>query len=327
MLIQFLAEDNDPPFCSCMPINLSVITCAHNSRQEYLAQVTNALKTQTLDKHCWEYLLVDNASTEPLSSRIDLSWHPCARHVTEEKLGLTPARLRGIQEAAGEILVFVDDDNVLDPDYLEQVLRLAAAWPILGAFGGQARPSFEQDPPEWTQKYWRRLAIWEFDNDRWSNIPCFEDTTPNGAGLCVRQRVATEYLAYHANHKRRFILDRSGTNLLSAGDLDLAATACDIGLGTGLFSSLKLTHLVPRERLEESYLLRLTEAQTFSGVVLMSFRSVSGAQTRLGWKTIVADQVRMLFMEPQERRFFRAARRGQKNGFEFLSTYSNGLIP
>ncbi len=295
MLIQFLAEDNDPPFCSCMPINLSVITCAHNSRQDYLAQVTNALKTQTLDKHCWEYLLVDNASTEPLSSRIDLSWHPSARHITEEKLGLTPARLRGIQEAAGEILVFVDDDNVLDPDYLEQVLRLAAAWPILGAFGGQARPSFEQDPPEWTQKYWRRLAIWEFDNDRWSNIPCFEDTTPNGAGLCVRQRVATEYLAYHANHKRRFILDRSGTNL--------------------------------RERLEESYLLRLTEAQTFSGVVLMSFRSVSGAQTRLGWKTIVADQVRMLFMEPQERRFFRAARRGQKNGFEFLSTYSNGLIP
>jgi len=61
------------------------------------------------------------------------------------------------------------------------------------------------------------------------------------------------------------VLDRVGTSLLSAGDLDLAATACDIGLGNGLFTSLKLTHLVPRERLEENYLLRLTEAQALSG--------------------------------------------------------------
>jgi glycosyltransferase involved in cell wall biosynthesis len=308
-----------------MTTKLSVITCSHNPRVDYLMMVIDALNNQTSDKQCWEYLLIDNASAEPLSRTTDLSWHPYARVITEEKLGLTQARLRGIQESTGEILVFVDDDNVLDSNYLETVLRLSSEWPMLGAFGGQVRPKFEEEPPEWTRKYWRRLAIREFEQDRWSNIPCLDDTTPNGAGLCVRRQVARQYLAYHSDRKR-FVLDRAGTSLLSAGDLDLAATACDLGLGNGLFISLKLTHLVPRERLEEDYLLRLTEAQAFSGVVLMSFRPSAGASWGSGWKTIAADQVRMLFMNPQDRRFFQAVRRGQLRASEFLATHSNGSM-
>ncbi|MGH9904116.1 MAG: glycosyltransferase [Pyrinomonadaceae bacterium] len=302
-----------------MTTELSVITCSHNPRADYLTRVIDALKNQTLDKQGWEYLLIDNASAEPLALGTDLSWHPNARHIREEKLGLTFARLRGIKEATGEMLVFVDDDNVLDADYLKQAVRLAAAWPMLGAFSGQVRPCFEQDPPEWTRQYWGRLAIREFNRDKWSNVPCLDETTPHGAGLCVRQRVASEYLAYHAGGKRKAVLDRTGTSLLSAGDMDLAATACDLGLGNGVFTSLRLTHLVPRERVEESYLLRLAEAQTFSGVVLKSFRSDGAEPQRLGWKTIAADKLRVLFMSAQKRRFFRAMRNGQQKGLKFLS--------
>src|SRR5215472_17312484 len=122
---------------------ISVITCAHNPRPDYLDQVLDALRAQTLDKEQWEYLLIDNASDEPLASRVDLSWHPHSRIIREDHLGLTHARLRGIREALGELLVFVDDDNVLDADYLKAALRVAAAWPILGAFGGQVRPRFD----------------------------------------------------------------------------------------------------------------------------------------------------------------------------------------
>src|ERR1700722_2249773 len=98
---------------------VSVIICSHNPRENYLRRVLDALRAQTLPAQEWELLLVDNASTEPLAGRFDLSWHPNARHVREEKTGLTPARLRGIAEANGELLVFVDDDNVLRSDYLQ----------------------------------------------------------------------------------------------------------------------------------------------------------------------------------------------------------------
>ena len=66
---------------------------------------------------------MDNRSDEPLADRIDLSWHPDAHIVREDTLGLTPARLRGIRESKGDLLVFVDDDNVLDVDFLEVALR------------------------------------------------------------------------------------------------------------------------------------------------------------------------------------------------------------
>ena len=48
----------------------------------------------------------------------------------------------------GEILIFVDDDNVLDPNYLSRAAQLASNWPILGAWGaGLILPEFEVEPP------------------------------------------------------------------------------------------------------------------------------------------------------------------------------------
>jgi hypothetical protein len=40
--------------------------------------------------------------------------------------------------------VFVDNDNLLDPDYLEMALRIARELPFLGSWSGQCRPEFEE---------------------------------------------------------------------------------------------------------------------------------------------------------------------------------------
>jgi hypothetical protein len=66
----------------------------------------------------WELLLIDNDSQIPLAGTCDLSWHPHAQCIVETEVGLTSARLRAIREAQSEILVFVNDDNVLEHDYL-----------------------------------------------------------------------------------------------------------------------------------------------------------------------------------------------------------------
>jgi glycosyltransferase involved in cell wall biosynthesis len=49
---------------------ISVITCTHNPRQDYLDKVLTALKAQTLSLDQWEYLLVDNASNQLLASKL-----------------------------------------------------------------------------------------------------------------------------------------------------------------------------------------------------------------------------------------------------------------
>src|SRR6266702_777295 len=73
-------------------IELSVIICTHNPRQEYLRRVLDALRNQSLSKDHWELLLVDNASEMCLSGECDLSWHPNGRHRLEGELGLASAR-------------------------------------------------------------------------------------------------------------------------------------------------------------------------------------------------------------------------------------------
>jgi putative transposase len=50
---------------------------------------TSALRAQTIPPNQWEFLIVDNASDERLSEFWDLSWHPRARHIRENNLGLT----------------------------------------------------------------------------------------------------------------------------------------------------------------------------------------------------------------------------------------------
>jgi glycosyltransferase involved in cell wall biosynthesis len=305
-----------------MAPEISVITCAHNSRREYLEKVLTALQNQTLDKVRWEYLLVDNASDSPLISSIDLSWHPFAKHFREEKLGLTHARLSGVRQAIAPVLVFVDDDNVLDPDYLEKVLEISEAWPMLGAWGGQTRPIFEVEPPEWTRQFWTRLVIREFETDRWTNQPGDAAAMPCGAGMCVRRKVANYYAELHANGRRGIVLDRSGQSLVSGGDSDLAICACDLGLGMGLFAALKLTHLIPGDRLTEDYLERLLEGLAFSDLVLKSFRANQVLPPQRKLSTTAADALRLLLRNRRDRRFFRAVRRGEANAARVLR---NGL--
>jgi glycosyltransferase involved in cell wall biosynthesis len=186
----------------------------------------------------------------------------------EETLGLTPARLRGIREACGELLVFVDDDNVLDADYLEEALRISVARPWLGAWSGQCLGEFEKQPPEWTRRYWGSLVLREFDKEVWSNLPRLSATMPCGAGMCVRREVALEYLRLHEVGERGVQFDRTGNSLLSGGDNDLAGCACSVGLGVGLMPTLRLRHLIPPDRLTMDYLQRLAFGIHYSSVLL-----------------------------------------------------------
>jgi glycosyltransferase involved in cell wall biosynthesis len=255
-----------------MNLKLSVVICSHNPVKAYIDRTIDALKHQSLAYEQWELILIDNASKNALASEIDLSWHPNASHVLEPTLGLTYARQAGIKNSKADIIVFVDDDNILDLDYLEHVLEISIQHPTLGAWGGQAQPEFEIGPEAWAKPYLWMLAIRELDTDRWANIFYCDDTTPCGAGLCVKRSIAKKYSAMLKSDPKRQNLGRKGQSLISCEDIDLAYTACDNGLGTGVFSRLKLTHIIPAKRLQEDYLLRLAEANGYSKVIVQSLR-------------------------------------------------------
>jgi Glycosyl transferase family 2 len=292
-----------------MTPDISVIICTHNPREDYFIRVIAALRQQTLNNDRWELLVVDNRSLLRVTDRFDFSWHPSSRIVYEDKLGLTPARLRGIREARGDLLVFVDDDNLLDHDYLEQALRFAMGMPFIGSWSGHCRAEFEEPPPEWTQRYWGNLSIREVREDIWSNLPRLPDTMPYGAGLCVRRVAAQHYLKLHDDGRRRVQMDRTGASLLSGGDNDLAACACDVNMGVSLASALKLTHLMPRERMTVDYHVQLSDGISYSSVILDAERGVVMRPRSMFGR--VVDFLRTMRLEAPHRRIVAAAYRGR----------------
>lgn len=300
-----------------MPL-ISVIICTHNPRRDYLAATLAGLRAQTLPTDQWEFLLIDNASESERAPDADLGWHPEARLIREDKLGLTPARLRGIREAKGELLVFVDDDNILDPDYLETAQRIASEKTYLGSWSGQCRGTFDEEPPEWTRRYWGNLAIREFKEDRWSNLPRLGETMPCGAGMCVRREVALRYLELNASGKRGFQFDRTGDSLVSGGDNDLAGCACDLGLGVGIMAALKLQHLMPPGRLTADYLARLAEGIHFSAVLLDGVKDINDSIRQ--WNVRWPDRLRAWIKPYPHRQIQLAVLRGRRRGVEWLQS-------
>jgi glycosyltransferase involved in cell wall biosynthesis len=165
----------------------------HNPRTHYLGRVLLGLQGQNLSREKWELHLVDNAPTNRPET-IAISLGTQARSNRENELEVTPARLRGIAESRGDVIVLVDDDNVLAPEYLTEAPRIGVSYPFLGAWGaGSITPKFETPPGAWAQPFLPELAVREIAEIRWSNDVNDWLATPSVTRLCVRTPVAARY--------------------------------------------------------------------------------------------------------------------------------------
>jgi len=246
---------------------ISVIIATHNPAMEPLVRVLAALRVQTLPLWQWELIVVDNCSRPLLRDRIDLSWHPAGRVIREDRLGLTVARLAGFAEARTDIAVLVDDDNVLEPDYLAQVKTIAAQHPNLGVWSGSVVLEFAADavppPPAWRANLTERHVL----RDAISSNRYDHESTPWGAGLCVRREAFTAYARELVHNPLRRELDLHGQSLLYGGDTDIAYVACANGYAKGVFSRLTVLHLIPARRCTPEYLQKSMEGHAYSSVM------------------------------------------------------------
>jgi glycosyltransferase involved in cell wall biosynthesis len=301
-----------------MKPDISVVICTYNPRPDFLQRVLAVLKAQTLPPEQWELLLIDNASKEPLAKSFNLSWHPQGRHVREEELGLTAARLRGIKESNGDLLVFVDDDNVLQSDYLSECLTLAKNHPFIGALGGQVIPEYEVPPSEDIKPYLHYLLIRKFDEVKWSNLLNFHETSPCGAGMCIRREVVNNYLQLATTDARRKELDRKGESIFAGGDSDMALCSRRVGLGTGLFPSLRLVHLIPKSRLTRNFFLKAAFGGGYSFTLLDYLYGLRKSPIKEGMLRRSLSFVREARRSPFERQLSAEQQKGEARAWELI---------
>jgi glycosyltransferase involved in cell wall biosynthesis len=212
---------------------------------------------------------VDNVCRETLATHVDLSWHRQARHLRECRLGHVPARLCGIEAALGELLIFVDDDNVLSTDYLERAAAIAKAYPYIGVFGaGIVMPEFEVEPSPDVKPLLKMLALRTVSETCWTNNVSDYSCTPYGAGLCVPARIAADFRQLITALPSTEVLGRRGQLLFSADDDIFSWLSAGPNIGYGIFPELRLLHLISAERVRPDYFIPLIYGHTFSHTVL-----------------------------------------------------------
>jgi glycosyltransferase involved in cell wall biosynthesis len=304
-------------------MKLSVILCTYNPRRGYLERTLAALRAQTWRGGEWEFILVDNDSAPAVASWLELAGLPGAKIVTETARGFTPALLRGLREATGELCVLVHDDNVLAPDYFAEVGRIATEFPRLGAWGGQFRAEYEKAPAAELEPFLHYLAVNPIPRERWSNKLYDYEAAPAGAGMAVRTHVLREWAARTAADPRRRELGRRDGGITSCEDFDIAFTAIDLGLGMGVFPSLNITHLIPAGRVEREYLVRLVEGHACSTVLLHALRGNVTPPAR-GLLAAVRRWRYLRALAPAQREIAEALRRGERRGHARLATLAAG---
>jgi cellulose synthase/poly-beta-1,6-N-acetylglucosamine synthase-like glycosyltransferase len=92
-----------------------VIVCTRH-RPEPLGRCLASLAA--LDGPTPEVIVVDNTDGDPNTERT--AKEAGARYVVEPTIGLSRARNKGIEEATGELVAFVDDDAIVEPAWLEE---------------------------------------------------------------------------------------------------------------------------------------------------------------------------------------------------------------
>lgn len=261
-------------------MTITVIIPTHSPQSDFITRTLLALREQDLPAADWELLIIDNASPMPIDPSL-IAWHPRARIVREPKLGLTHARLCGLRAAFGELLVWVDDDNLLAPDYLALSKHIFEVDIELGAAGGKSIPEFLSPPPEWFHIGLAPLGCRDLGDTplqaRWtSNSPnTYPDCAPIGAGLVIRREAMQAWAQLTAQDPERQTFGRTGASLTSGEDNDISLTLLNSGWKLAYLPALRLTHLIPSNRVTLDYQCRITRAATRDFIRVLTLHHVS----------------------------------------------------
>jgi glycosyltransferase involved in cell wall biosynthesis len=131
-------------------MRVSVIICTWN-RARLLDQTLDSLRQLRVPADvAWEVLVVNNNCTDDTDTVLERHQGRLPlRRILETRQGLSHARNAAVAAARGDLLVWTDDDVLVDRDWLASYVRAAHRWPEAAYFGGPIEPWFAATPPDW----------------------------------------------------------------------------------------------------------------------------------------------------------------------------------
>lgn len=220
---------------------LEFVICTYNRAAE-LDQCLAALAVQSQQVNSWRVTVVDNncsdATPDVVDKYLSRGSLPCLRRIVEIQQGLTPARLRGVLETSADWVAFIDDDCIVDPDWVANALAFASAHPEAGAFGGRVVPDWGGRPPRHAARNPWLYAGQDHGDE------CTEVESLVGAGIVINRQA----LAETGWTEGPLIADRIGRGSISGGDVELSLRLTAAGRSLFYTPTIQIAHRIPAQR-------------------------------------------------------------------------------
>lgn len=264
---------------------LTVAICTHN-RAPYLDKALHSLAAQTAPADRFEVLVIDNASSDE-TPRVVSQWqqrNPAIRCVREERLGLSHARNRALQEASATRIAYLDDDAIAAPHWVERLVQaFESNHPTPAAVGGPVRPIWEAERPDWLPD--ELLGVLTVVD--WPGASRYLDLR--------RQFIVGANMAFDRDKLRAVggfdsSLGRIGNKLLSGEELLLQRLLLQRGETVYYDTEVFVWHHVSAERLHKSWFYRRVAWDGLSQAIMNTRLRALDAPAR--WKVAGKETVR-----------------------------------
>lgn len=124
----------------------SIVIPLYNKEKFILTAIRSVLD-QTYQK--FEIVVVDDGSTDQGAELIAAIADPRIRIIKQANGGVSRARNRGINEARGELIFFLDADDWYGKKYLETMVLMAQRYPFDTFFAANFKAVYAYRPEEW----------------------------------------------------------------------------------------------------------------------------------------------------------------------------------
>lgn len=130
---------------------ISVVICSCSMRKTIIDAIQSVLTSSKKTSTKVEIIVVDNSRFNTLEAVV-APFFPIVRYVKESRQGISYARNKGIKEAKGDIIAFVDDDAFVDENWIKTIEETLSNTSYI-ACGGKVKPIFDRELPSWIKKY------------------------------------------------------------------------------------------------------------------------------------------------------------------------------
>ena len=139
-----------------MRVLVSVVIATYNRASLLSKALDSLLAMETDENFVFEILVVDNNSKDETKTVVESFFSRVQttplrlRYVFEPDQGKPMALNRGIKEAQGEVIVFTDDDVVVERDWIKNMMRCFREFNC-DSVGGRVLPVYPSDTPKWVK--------------------------------------------------------------------------------------------------------------------------------------------------------------------------------